>query len=212
MSSIPENPIASLTNGAELPLLEPTQQSKAGKSKEEIYLELAKLCHESFENRQSYEWKIAFGLWTGIGLFTYFATVHVNGISGLALVGCAVAYFLLASVWLFAWQPTIHGGHASDKAWKHYYMHRAENRPKHCSAPDPWRDESKISWCQQQHERWYELRQLSALSQVIITAALLFLSFIIIQGSSSQAPVVQKKDTISVSGDNVTKVIDKLAK
>jgi hypothetical protein len=41
---------------------ERTEPSKSGRSRDEIYLELAKLSQQSFQNRQSYEWKIAFGL------------------------------------------------------------------------------------------------------------------------------------------------------
>ena len=43
------------------------------KSKGEIYVELAKLSQQSIDSRRTYEWKLAFGLWTGIGVFTYFA-------------------------------------------------------------------------------------------------------------------------------------------
>lgn len=90
-------------------------ESDAGKCKEEVYLEMAKLSQQSFQNRQSYEWKIAFGLWTGIGLFTYFATEHAGAISGPGLFCLAAAYFVLGGVWCFLWQPALHGANRQDK-------------------------------------------------------------------------------------------------
>ena len=50
----------------------------AEKSKEEIYLELAKLAEQSFENRRATEWKVGFGFWAAIGIFTWFMVVFVG--------------------------------------------------------------------------------------------------------------------------------------
>ena len=132
---------------------------------------MAKLCQQSFENRRSYEWKLAFGLWTGLGLFTYFATEHAALISGLCLFLLAAAYFVLAAVWSLLWQPALHGANRKDKAWKHYYLHRAENRPEDRSAPDPWRDDSNISWKQRVKEHFEELRRRWAWRQERHTAS-----------------------------------------
>jgi len=207
-----------LEAGAELLSLEipsrsyPLAPQTRRESNEQSCLEMAKLCQQSFEHRRSYEWKIAFGLWTGIGVFTYFATQHAGGISGGAFWLLGIAYVLLGLVWVLLWQPALHSAHRTDKRWKHYYMHRAENRPEGRSKPDPWRDESKIPWWQQQRERLAELRQPWPWVQGVPTLLFLVLSFLIIHGSSNEVPVPVGEDVISISGDNATKVVDKLTR
>jgi len=185
-------------------------ESHSGKCKEELYLEMAKLSQQSFQNRQSYEWKIAFGLWTGIGLFTYFATEHAGAISGPGLLCLAAAYFVLGGVWCLLWQPALHGANRQDKRWKHYYLHRAENRAQDRSARDPWRDESAIRCSRRVTEHFAELGHPWAWVQGTATLVFLAVSFVIIQANSNRVPARVGKDVISISGDNATKVVDKL--
>jgi len=223
MSDVPENPNTSVPDGPEPVVPQPAGPSKSGKSREEVYLELAKLSQQSFESRRTYEFKAAFGLWTGIGAITYFAIEHPGVISGGGLGVLLGAYLVMAFVWIFGWQPFIHYAHRRDKKWKHYYMHRAENRAEiypakkaNRSERDPWlgqRKEDRRGWCAQFCKRSKTLcTEPSAWTQCAITVLLLTTSFLIIHGSSSLPPVTEKKDRICVSGDNVPKVLDRLPK
>ena len=129
------------------------------------YVELAKLCQRSFEQRRSYEWKIAFGLWGGIAVFTWFVVENADSLGGISLVWVSRAYVTVALVWLFLWQLPLHGANAQDKDWKHYYAKRAEgldaNQPAHSSRfrqiVKPW------TWC-----------------QTLITALFLTLSYVLL--------------------------------
>src|SRR5689334_17076339 len=49
-----------------------------GTTEADTWIELAKLSQESFFNRRSYEWKVAFGLWAAIGLVTYFGATNAE--------------------------------------------------------------------------------------------------------------------------------------
>lgn len=40
---------------------------------QETYVHLARLAHDSFEQRRSYEWKMHFGLWAAIAAVVYTA-------------------------------------------------------------------------------------------------------------------------------------------
>ena len=208
MSSVPNDPNVVTAGRTECPAPEATQQPHVGKSKEEIYLELARLSHQSFTNRQSYEWKTAFGLWTAIGATTYFATEHAGVISGPGMVILVLAYILVWGAWSFVWQAHIQSANGRDKAWKHYYMHRAENRPEDRSERDPWRSEPTIPW----RERMQALTLPAAWVTSIATLVFLALSFVIILANSNRVSRAIDKDVISISGDNATKVVDKLTK
>jgi hypothetical protein len=215
MSSVTHDPSVPANNATVPPPTEPAPQHGVGKSKEEIYLELAKLCQQSFQNRQSYEWKIAFGLWTAIGTITFFATKHAGAISGWRCWVLGLAYFLVGAVWTAIWQPFLHSANRRDKKWKHYYMHRAENRAEKKVEADPEPDEPNILWWWQQteqREHWPELRTAPAWVQIAVTWVILVVSFLIILPTSNGAPVPGGTDVISVSGDNATKVVDKLTK
>ena len=43
------------------------------KPTKETYVQLARLAHDSFEQRRSYEWKVHFGLWAAIAAVVYSA-------------------------------------------------------------------------------------------------------------------------------------------
>jgi hypothetical protein len=192
------------------PSQQPGRGHSSGKSKEEICLELAKLCQESFDGRRLWERKIAFGLWTGLGVLTYFAILHPDAISTLTLVALAVGYIIVGTIWCVFWQPALRAAYDQDQAWKHYYMHRAENRPLDRSDPDPWlpkderarrRREFCIAWSQS----WTKV-------QAIGTIIILLVSWFFIFGISGAKSKFDDKDRVSVSGDNATKVVNKLTK
>ena len=188
------------------------EESKPGRSKEEIYLELAKLAHQAFENRRSLEWRAAFALWTGIGAVTYFAVHEAGAVSGWAVWFLAAAYVMIGLGWWLVWHPLLRQAFDKDKAWKHYYMHRAEARPVEYSARDPWRDEQRIPLSQRLREHFSEVFDPWTVVQGIATVIFLAVSFAIIRGSSDRATAPDTKDVISISGQNVTKVIDKATK
>lgn len=176
----------------------------------EIYLDLAKLAQQSFENRRIYEWKVAFGLWTGLGAFTYFAIQYAAPLPTWAILCLAVTYVGTAAIWGVIWQPSLRTAHDCDKAWKHYYMHRAEDRPSNRRARDPWRDETKRPPYETRDEIRVAWKQPWTWAQTGVTVVFLFMSFILIVCKSSPPPTPQTQDRITVSGDDVTKVIDKL--
>jgi len=92
------------------------------------YIELAKMSQESFFNRRSYEWKVAFGLWTAIGLITYYVCEHPKVMTP-ALIGLtAFIYLAILGLWHFAWQVPLRTAFENDQQFKHYYMHQAEGR------------------------------------------------------------------------------------
>lgn len=92
------------------------------------YIDLAKISQTSFHNRREYEWKVAFGFWTAIGLFTYFCIEHAGSLKDLTwwIFGF---YILIWLLWVFLWQWPLRLAFEEDKAYLLYYMHRAENRP-----------------------------------------------------------------------------------
>jgi len=122
-------------------------------------------------------------------LFTYFVTVNACIVSGLALVGVAVAYLILSCVWLLVWQPAVQGANREDKKWKHYYMHRAEGRPVDCSAKDPWHDELTISAWHQWKEDMKELKRSGIIVEVAATFVFLAVSFIVILANYTRVSV-----------------------
>ena len=190
----------------------PAIVAKSGKSKEEIYLELAKLAQQSFENRRSYEWKVAFGLWTGIAAFTYFSVEHLGPLSASAQLGLLIAYIIIGILWCAVWQPSLRAAFDRDKDWKHYYLHRAENRPEDKCDPDPWLTKKSG----RRHETLREIcdawKQPWTWSQAGVTIVFLALSWSLVCCANPAPPKQDGNDRISVSGGNATKVLDKLIK
>ncbi|NLF73181.1 MAG: hypothetical protein GX575_29445 [Candidatus Anammoximicrobium sp.] len=182
--------------------------SSEGRSKEEIYLELAKIAQQSIESRRAYEWKIAFGLWSGIGLFTYFMVESHFSLAEWQLSGLGVLYAIIWCVWTFTWQPFLHLAFEKDKRWKHYYMHKAEIRDETKSQKDPWEPTAEPScraMMRQMKKPWMWVQSLP-------TAVFLIASFAIIHGTAAPKAPDMKADVLSVSGANLDKVLDKLTK
>jgi hypothetical protein len=136
------------------------------------FTELAKISQDSFLNRRTYEWKVNFSLWSAIGLFTYFALSNASVAKNLPLFALAVAYSVLFLIYALLWQIPMRQGFEMDKAWKHYYMHKAEG------VLDQDRPTGKVSIC-----KWNQLSYFFA--QSLITLSFLLGSFFLIYSSQT---------------------------
>lgn len=94
---------------------------------QETYVQLARLAHESFEQRRSYEWKMHFGLWAAIAAvvfaaikekISFFSCLSEAKLIGLILWAMYLLHFVMVS-----------RGHWKDKQKKHFYMGKAEGQP-----------------------------------------------------------------------------------
>lgn len=165
----------------------------------EAYVELAKLSQQSKENRNAIEWKVAFGLWTGIAVFTWFLVDVGVRLPSLALANLGVIYIGVLAIWTLCWQLPLHRANRRDGQWKHWFMDKAEQRTV-SPAPDPrandpvWWDSAKRPWL------W---------GQVLMTLMFLALSFLIV----ANLPATRPDDETSpdrLTGDNVRTVLQKL--
>lgn len=183
--------------------------SSEGRVKEEIYLELAKIAQQSIEDRRGHEWKIAFGLWSGIGLFTYFMVESHFSLALLELIGLGGLYLVIWGVWTFIWLPSLQLAFEKDKRWKHYYMHKAESRDVTKSQKDPWEptaEPSRRAMMRQMEKPWMWVQSLPTAVFLIASLAA------IIHGTAAPKAPDKKADVLSVSGVNLDKVLDKLTK
>ena len=91
------------------------------------WIELAKLAKSSTLNRRGMEWKLAFGLWTGIGLFTacFFTGPQVTAhwLQPWVLGG---AYLILEAVVIVCWQLPMQDAYQGDHDWFVYYTRMAQ--------------------------------------------------------------------------------------
>lgn len=92
----------------------------------ETYSELAKLAHESFNQRRNYEWKAHLGLWSSVGLVVYVAIKEHIEISISWLILAAIMVFIAYAIHLIM----VSWGHWIDKKYKHYYTRKAEGDTK----------------------------------------------------------------------------------
>ena len=158
------------------------------------YVELAKINERSIEKRKSVEWKVAFGLWVGIAVFTWFMTQRqfVDPDSDRLWLG--IALLGVFAVWVFGWQFPLHRSHKLDHDWMHYYKDRAEelssDRPKGRSYWDP----GKRPWF------W---------GQVLMTALFLLLAYGVILRTNAPS-TVRNPGVDRLSGDNLHIVLEKL--
>lgn len=49
------------------------KQDEYDPSEHNVYVELSRLAHDAFVNRQQYEWRFCFSIWTALGLTVYFS-------------------------------------------------------------------------------------------------------------------------------------------
>lgn len=165
------------------------------------YIELAKLSQESFLNRRSYEWKVAFGLWVAIGFITYFALDKAELLQDGTVIALGVLYGVLALIWFFWWQVPIRRAFEQDKSFKHYYMHRAEGWQTKWPKQVGYWDVTKGK-----HIPW-------TYGQTAITVAFMAASFIVIlmasqKGDSGTASKVEFKasgESVKVQAEAVKK-------
>lgn len=140
------------------------------------YVELAKLSQESFLNRRSYEWKVAFGLWAGIALLTNFVISNDDKVDvPLCLLG--FSYVLFVGLWLAFWQAPMRRAFEQDKQWKHYYMDRAEGEKRDKPSTVTHEELMKSG-----DHFWWNY------GQTVVTALFLFLSFLLIANRKQSSP------------------------
>lgn len=182
-------------------------EAKGGKSKEEIYLELAKLSEQSIEKRKDIEWKVNLAFWTGIGVFTWFASQHVCPLGGGCLLVMFVVYLATLFVWTIGWQVPLHAAHQTDRDFKHFYVSQAEGKPEDEDPKRPTREQIaatlRNSWRRSISQPWFW-------GQVLMTAVFLLLSFIIIMQSKGNKIPTPTGDSLNVSGDNLKDVLKKM--
>jgi hypothetical protein len=104
------------------------------KVSQETYVQLARLAHESFEQRRSYEWKVHFGLWMAISAVVYVAISEKIGIIESPLWLKHIGFALWVMYLLHLGMVT--RGHWQDKKRKHDYMRKAEGQEN--SEPDKY--------------------------------------------------------------------------
>jgi len=100
------------------------------------YVELAKLAQSAFDERRRIEWRVNLGLWAALGAITYFARkerIQVFQPEWLAWV-FAIGIFVSYVIYIFHFLAA----HTTDKAWKHYYMARAEGEKADRPARGTW--------------------------------------------------------------------------
>ena len=140
-----------------------------------IYLDLAKMAQASTFNRRSYEWKITYGLWTGIGLLTYFVLSNSERISNFPSTFLGILYLIFSLLWLFLWQAPLRRAHLQDTLFKHYYMHRAEGREANWPRSVTYREVLRTS---------VNLTWIYTYSPFLVTVLLLIASWLLIARST----------------------------
>ena len=188
-------------------------------SDKEISLELTKLSRQSIAKRKDIEWKVGFGFWTGIGLFTWFAVEHLGYVHfGYRLLMLIPAYAIVLYVWGRCWQLPVHRAFFLDKTWCHYYGDCAEGKEVRL---DPRGSEAR-------KDRWWppywppgqgKVRD-GALAkggyewfwgQVLMTGIFLVISACVICLPQQPDSPLPKNDVLTVTGENVRFVLEKLA-
>jgi hypothetical protein len=138
------------------------------------WIELARIEQGSFESRRALEWKLAFGFWTGISVFT--AAVFTYAKFPLpTYIQCVLAllYFVLWIVSINFWQIPIHESHAKGRERFHEYMRRAQRIvPKDKTELNEYPAEN-TDWRTTGSYQWYK-------GQCWFTFIFLLLSWIII--------------------------------
>lgn len=129
------------------------------------FLDLSRLAHDSLANRQQYEWRVNFSLWTAIGLVVYASVTNKLVIFRTDCGGWMWLSILVVTYVGFL--ALVTRGHKIDRSFKHYYMDKAEG--KEATRPDtknsPWY--VTIGW---------------PLTQVIFTAAIGWLALQLLLG------------------------------
>jgi hypothetical protein len=113
--------------------------------------EFSKLFHDSFVNRQRYEWRFNFAIW---GAFIALGGAALSKPNLVPELGALSKSILAVAISVIAISHAIllrkvHSGHDCDKAWKHFFRQRFlsekaapepkyEMRPRATLYQDPW--------------------------------------------------------------------------
>ncbi|HVS35899.1 MAG TPA: hypothetical protein VMS17_09975 [Gemmataceae bacterium] len=142
------------------------------------WIELAKICQSNQHNRRAMEWKLAFGLWTGIGAFTAaFFLGHKYELPTWpwwfrwAILGAYLALFLVV---IFCWQLAMHLAYLGDHRWFIYHMQKARGE-KDAKPPEQIPFCSCFRWFPTYQWTWNS--RLWMVGECMITFILLALSW-----------------------------------
>lgn len=119
-------------------------ESESPKVSSETYVELAKLAHESFNQRRSYEWKVHLGLWSSVGLVVYVAIKEKIELPIFWIISASVIVFIAYAIHLIM----VSLGHWTDKKYKHYYTQKAEGNTKAIFNTKEGKRPEEITWCE----------------------------------------------------------------
>jgi hypothetical protein len=137
---------------------------------QETYVQLARLAHESFEQRRSYEWKMHFGLWAAIAVvvlaaikekIVFFSSVSEAKFIGFILWGIYLLHFVMVS-----------RGHWKDKQKKHFYMDKAEGLP--------------VSGMEEYGTKSFCWQALWAIPYIVFTGFLIYLAINVLLGIQTE--------------------------
>lgn len=153
------------------PLEDHPHQYGAHDPKFQFHLEMARFNQACHQNRQIYEWKMAFGIWTAVGVFTYFVLEKRTEIQ-LSAFGLFVVYAILFLLWYFVWYVPMITATERDRHYRNSHLDAiAQMYP---IAPDPNAARRIFSW------NWFT---------PVFTAAILLGSwFVIWQAQTGRAP------------------------
>ena len=187
----------------------------------EVFLELSRDQQQSIQNRRSSEWKVNLAFWGGTGVITWFVTQHCSPINATLCWCLAFAYLVAWGIWIVGWGIPLHAAHEKNRLWKHFYagLAAASQMPTDDTyKQDELRikDQTKRSlslWADLQHD-WKMARPQSWFwGQLLITGLLFAFSLIIIIYSHDRVDdSTPKTDVLHISGKNLERAMDKLAK
>ena len=131
-----------------------------------LFLDLARLSQDAFNERRRHEWRVNLSLWAALGLAVYavlkegirvFDKPWEGWLFGAVVIGVHVIYMIM-----------VNRGHMIDKKWKHYYLAKAEGREPR-EVPQ-FSHSSKLV-----HVLW-------AIPQIVLTAAIVVLAVTLLIG------------------------------
>ena len=77
---------------------------------------------DGVKNRQQFQWKLSFGLWTGIAVFTGFVVSNHSLLPTSFHLAVGLTYAAIFTISLLCWYFPLHRGHSRDRERKHLYM------------------------------------------------------------------------------------------
>lgn len=129
------------------------------------YIELYKRQFDMFDKRRSVEWKVTFGLWTGIIVATGFLAGKIE-----TELSALIIYFVIWLVFSFVWTKSCWYANKVDQIWSYVYRNRIEFLIGFAKEEKDYEEPNK----------WDFLKDWSRKSQIIITFILLGLNWYIL--------------------------------